>query len=151
MSERSTQFTVRDPHYQTRVQESFDAQAVMRLFGARLTRIAPGECDVVMPMSAQLTQQGGVLHAGVSTTLLDTAAGFAAMTLMAPGFDVLSVEFKIHLLAPAAGERFVAKGCVKRPGRTLTVTEASLFAQVDGAPDKEVAALLGTMIAHAKP
>jgi uncharacterized protein (TIGR00369 family) len=136
---------VRDPDFERRVREGFAAQAAMRTIGAVLTRVAPGEVDVELPYRDDLTQQNGFLHAGIVTAVVDTACGFAALTLMAPGHDVLSVEFKVNLLAPAAGERFIARGRVLKPGRTLTVCTGDLHAvSADG--EKLVATMTATMI-----
>ena len=115
----------------------------MRTLGATLERIVPGEVDLALPFRADLTQQHGFLHAGVVTAVVDSACGYAALSLMEPGAAVLSVEFKIQLLAPARGARFLALGRVVRSGRTLTVVSGELRDETG-----EVAALLnGTMMA----
>lgn len=113
-------YTVLDPDYETRVRASFAAQAFMTTLGARLERIAPGEVVISMPYRADLTQQHGYLHAGAITTIGDSACGYAALTLMEPGSGVLSVEFKVNLVAPARGSLFTARARVLRAGRTLT-------------------------------
>ena len=115
----------------------------MRTLGATLERVAPGEVDLALPFRADLTQQHGFLHAGVVTAVVDSACGYAALSLMEPGAAVLSVEFKVQLLAPARGARFLALGRVVRAGRTLTVVAGELRAE-DGKP---VALLNGTMMA----
>jgi uncharacterized protein (TIGR00369 family) len=137
----------RDPDYERRVRDGFAAQALMATLGARMTRVAPGEVEVELGFRQDLTQQNGFLHAGVVTAVVDTACGFAAQTLMAPGADVLSVEFKVNLLAPAVGERFVARGRVLRSGRTLTVCTGDLHALRDGG-EAHVATMVATMIAR---
>jgi uncharacterized protein (TIGR00369 family) len=137
----------RDPDYERKVRDSFARQAAMRTFGARLLRVAPGEVDIELPFAPELTQQNGFLHAGVVTAVVDSACGYAAHSLMAPGADVLSVEFKVNLLAPALGERFVARGRVLRGGRTLTVCTGDLFAFRDG-EQAHVATMVATMIAR---
>ncbi|HMA04281.1 MAG: PaaI family thioesterase [Gemmatimonas sp.] len=136
-------FQPRDPHYDSRVRASFARQAAMRTLGVTLERISPGEVDLALAFRQDLTQQHGFLHAGVITAAVDSACGYAALTLMDPGVAVLSVEFKVQLLAPARGARFLALGRVVRAGRTLTVVSGELRTDAD-----EVVALLnGTMMA----
>jgi uncharacterized protein (TIGR00369 family) len=138
--------TVRDPDYAERVRRSFAAQAFMATLGARLERVAPGEVVIALPFRADLTQQHGFLHAGVTAALADSACGYAALTLMEPGAAVLSVEFKINLLAPARGERFEASARVIRPGRTLMICSAEVRA-VGGETAGPIAVMQGTMMA----
>jgi uncharacterized protein (TIGR00369 family) len=138
--------TVRDPGYADRVRRSFAAQAFMTTLGARLERVAPGEVVIALPFRADLTQQHGFLHAGVTAALADSACGYAALTLMEPGAAVLSVEFKINLLAPARGERFEASARVIKPGRTLLICAAEVRALV-GEAGVIVAVMQGTMMA----
>lgn len=115
----------------------------MRTFGVTLERVAPGEVDLALPFRADLTQQHGFLHAGVVTAVVDTACGYAALSLMEPGAAVLSVEFKVQLLAPARGSWFRGLGRVVRAGRTLTVVTGELRAgSRDLAGDGELVALL---------
>jgi uncharacterized protein (TIGR00369 family) len=146
-------FTARDPEFEQRVRASFARQAAMHTLGATIERVAPGEVDLAVPYRADLTQQHGFLHAGIAATVIDSACGYAALSLMEPGAAVLSVEFKVQLLAPARGERFRAKGRVIRAGRTLTVVAGELraFARSEnGARDDEgelVTMLTGTMMA----
>lgn len=121
-------FTVPDPAFAERVHAIFEAQALMRTLGATLLRVAPGDVEIGFDFNADFTQQNGFLHAGVTATLVDTACGMAATTLMPAGADVLSVEFKVNLLRPAAGARFVASGRVIKPGQTLMVTHGDLWA-----------------------
>jgi uncharacterized protein (TIGR00369 family) len=134
----------RDPRFAEVVRESFARQAVMELFGASLVRVEPGAIDIELPFRAELTQQSGSLHAGVITAIADSACGYAALSLMEPGSEVLSVEFKVNLLRPGLGERFVAEGRVVRPGATITVTKADVYA-VSSRPTL-IATMLGTMI-----
>lgn len=124
----STTFDVADPAFAARVRAIFEGQALMRTLGATLLRIAPGSVEIGFDFNAAFTQQNGFLHAGVTATLVDTACGLAASTLMPADADVLSVEFKVNLLRPAAGARFVASGRVIKPGRTLMVTHGDLWA-----------------------
>jgi uncharacterized domain 1 len=115
----------------------------MHTLGATLERIAPGEVDLALPFREDLTQQHGFLHAGIVTAVVDSACGYAALSLMEPGAAVLSVEFKVQLLAPARGARFTALGRVVRAGRTLTVVSGELRTDADDV----VALLNGTMMA----
>jgi uncharacterized protein (TIGR00369 family) len=139
----------RDPDFERRVRESFARQAAMATIGARLQRVAPGEVTLALPFRADLTQQHGFLHAGVVTTVVDSACGYAALSLMEPGAAVLSVEFKVNLLAPARGARFEATGRVVRAGRTVTVVSGELRAydEEDAGEGSVVAIMTGTMMA----
>ena len=137
--------TVRDPDFEARVRASFAKQQFMTTLGARLAVVTPGEVTIALPYRADLTQQHGFLHAGVVTSVVDSACGYAALTLMEPGAAVLSVEFKVNLLAPAAGKEFLAIGRVMRAGRTITVCSGELRALDDGR-EAVVAILQGTMM-----
>src|SRR3982751_3274000 len=137
-------FEVVDPEFEPRVRAEFESQRLMRTIRAELTVVSPGEVRIEMPFDAGLTQQDGFVHAGVITAIVDSACGFAAYTLMAPGFRVLSVEFKMNLLRPAAGERFAATGRVIKPGRTLTVCSGEVVAIAEG-KEKLIAAMQATM------
>jgi uncharacterized protein (TIGR00369 family) len=134
-----------NPDFEIAVRESFARQSVMATIGARLTRIAPGELSIELAFRQDLTQQDGFVHAGIVATILDSACGYAAMTLVPAGARVLTVEFKANFLAPARGERVVARASVVRSGRTLTVSQADAFAV---AAEKEtlVATMLGTIM-----
>ena len=131
---------------ETRVRESFARQGYMAALGAEIVHVAPGEVDIALPFSERLTQQDGYLHAGVVAGATDSACGYAALTTMDAGAEVLTVEFKINLLAPAAGERLVARGRVLRSGRTLTVCRGDAVAITDGR-ETHVATLTATLIA----
>ncbi|MGE5234222.1 MAG: PaaI family thioesterase [Acidobacteriota bacterium] len=133
-----------DPDFAVRVRESFVRQGLLRTLAAELTLVAPGEVHVEIPFSPTLTQQHGFLHAGATATIADTANGYAAQTLAPPGSEVLAVEFKINLMAPAVGERFVARGRVLRPGRRLSVCLAEVFARADGR-EQAIATMLSTI------
>lgn len=133
----------RDPDFEARIRASFAKQAFMATLGARLERIVPGEVMIALPFRADLTQQNGFLHAGVVTSVVDSACGYAALSMMEPGADVLSVEFKVNLLAPAQGTNFLAVGRVVRSGRTLVVVSGELRAG-----QAVVALMQGTMIAR---
>jgi uncharacterized protein (TIGR00369 family) len=128
-------FPPRDPDFQQRVRESFERQAAMATLGATLTGINPGEVVIELPFRRELTQQHGFLHAGIATSVMDSACGYAALSLMEAGAGVLSVEFKVNLLAPARGHRFRAIGRVVRAGRTVTVVSGEF--RVVNAPDDE--------------
>lgn len=117
---------------------------MMTTLGAELVHVRPGEVQIALPFRDDLTQQNGFIHAAAITAIADSAAGYAAFSLMPPGFDVLSVEYKLNLLAPALGARFVATGRVLRPGRTLTVSTA----EVRGDDDGLIAAMQATIIAR---
>ncbi|HEX8432241.1 MAG TPA: PaaI family thioesterase [Longimicrobium sp.] len=138
-------FQPQDPAFEARVRDSFDRQRIMHTLGARLGRVEPGVVEIELPYRADLTQQHGFLHAGVGATVLDSACGYAAFSLMPAGAEVLSIEFKINLLAPARGERFIARAEVKRPGRTISVCTADLIAIHDG-EERVVSTMLGTMM-----
>src|ERR1700749_4266632 len=118
----------------------------MSTLRAELTLVAEGRGKIPLPFSPNLTQQNGYLHAGAITAVLDSACGYAALTMAADDRDVLSVEFKVNLLGPAAGEIFAARAQVKRAGRTLTVCTADAFAISDGR-EKVVASMLATIMA----
>jgi uncharacterized protein (TIGR00369 family) len=140
----SSHFEPQDPAFETRLRESFALQRVMQTLKVRIAHIAPGEVDLVMPFQLELTQQNGFLHAGIVTTVVDSACGYAAFTLMPSGSDVLSVEFKVNLLAPARGEELVARGRVLRQGHTLSVVCGEALAR-QGGEEKHVAQMQGTM------
>jgi uncharacterized protein (TIGR00369 family) len=118
----------KDPDYEVRVRDSFDRQALMHMIGARLGQIEPGRVEIELPFRADLTQQHGYLHAGITSTIADSAGGYAGFSLFPADSSVLTVEFKINLLAPAAGERFLAVGQVLKPGRTLTICSLEVLA-----------------------
>ncbi|MET9315543.1 PaaI family thioesterase [Kribbella sp. NPDC003505] len=111
-----------------RVQASFDRQGLMSHLGARIAHIGPGEVHIVLPSRPEVTQQHGYFHAGATSSIADSAGGYAAFTLFPEGTSVLTVEFKINLLAPAEGDRLEAVGTVIKPGRTLTICRLEVFA-----------------------
>ncbi len=122
-------FEPRDPDFEAKVRASFAKQTVMELLGARLTRVEPGLCEIELAYRHDLTQQHDYLHAGITTTIGDSAGGYAAFTLMPPGSSIVSVEFKVNLLAPADGELFIAQGRVLKPGRRLVISEFDVHAR----------------------
>lgn len=131
-----------------RIQDSFSKQALMATFGAQITALSPGRVEITAPILPLAHQQHGVGHAGLTFALADTAGGYAALSLMPEGREVMTVEAKINLLAPARGEKLIARGEVVRAGRRLTVVRAEVFAVENGA-ETCIAALQGTMIAVA--
>ncbi|MBP6305378.1 MAG: PaaI family thioesterase [Giesbergeria sp.] len=141
-------FEPRNPLYEQRVRESFALQGVMHHMGAQLGLIAPGAVDIELAWAKELTQQHGFLHAGVVSAALDSACGYAAFTLMVPEAEVLTIEFKINLLAPAQGERFRMEGRVLKPGRTITVCEGRAYA-LHGGGEKLIATMGCTLMAIA--
>jgi uncharacterized protein (TIGR00369 family) len=135
-----------DPQIETRVRESFARQQAMTTIGATLGSVAAGEVEIVMPFHARLTQQHGFIHAGFTAMIVDTACGFAALSLMPLDAAVLTTEFKMNMLAPAQGERFLARGRVIRPGKKLMVCLGEVFAETDGKPPKQVALMTASMM-----
>src|SRR5262249_49404886 len=127
------------------VRSSFAAQQLMATIGARLTLVAAGEIEIRVPFRPELTQQHGFLHAGVVTSALDSACGYAAFSLMPEDVGVLTVEFKTNLLAPARGEELIARGRVLRAGRTITVCQADA-SMLTAAGETSVATMLATIM-----
>ena len=138
-------FEPRDPDFAPRVRSSFERQKAMAEIGARLIEVEPGEVAIEFPFQERFTQQHGFLHAGIVASVLDSASGYAAATLMPAGSGVLSIEFKVNLLTPAVGETFVARASVVRSGRTITVTQGSVFTERDGR-EVRVATMQATMM-----
>jgi uncharacterized protein (TIGR00369 family) len=134
-----------NPNFRNEISASFASLALMHTIGARLVRVAAGEVEVELPFRGDLTQQHGFIAAAIVAAILDVACGYAAMSLMPPGASVLTVEFKVNLLAPAVGERLIARGRVTRSGRMLTVCAGDVFA-VRGMEEKPVATMLATMM-----
>ena len=135
----------RNPTFVEEVRESFARQTIMSLIGGELTRVEPGIIEISLPYRTDLTQQHGYVHAGIITTIADSACGYAAYTLMPPGSDVLAVEFKVNLLRPAKGDTFVARAEVMKSGRTLTVVRADVHALTKDSREL-VAIMQGTMM-----
>ena len=135
----------RDPDWDKKVRASFARQTFMDTIGARLTALSPGYCEVELPFRGDLCQQNGYLHGGVVTAIAANATGYAAFSLMPPNSSLLGVEYKINLLDPAAGERFIATGRVLKPGRTLSVVEGDIEAEAAG-KRKLIAKMLTTMM-----
>lgn len=134
-----------DDDFEEKVRESFNRQKIMKMINASIISIKPGVAELSLPYQSSLTQQHGFIHAGIVSTVLDSACGYAAFSLMPAGAAVLTIEFKINLLSPAKGEYFRAIGKVKKPGRNITVTEGELFAMENG-KQKLAATMLGTIM-----
>jgi uncharacterized protein (TIGR00369 family) len=135
----------KDPNFEQRVRDSFAKQQFMATIGATLARVEPGEVDLSLEKRDALTQQHGFLHAGVLASAADSACGYAALSLMPTGAAVLSIEFKLNMLAPAKGDRFVARGRVIRAGRTVTVCWGEVASYV-GDAERIVATMVATMM-----
>jgi uncharacterized protein (TIGR00369 family) len=140
----SSGFTPQDENFETRVRESFARQRLMETIGARLARVTAGQVEIELPFRADLTQQHGYLHAGIVASIADSACGYAALSLMPAGAEVLSVEYKINLMSPAKGASFLARASVVRAGRNLSVCAGDVFALNEGA-EKIIATMLATM------
>jgi uncharacterized protein (TIGR00369 family) len=139
-------FEPKNPEFRAIATDTFERQRAMHTLGISIARMEPGEVDLAMVYSPELTQQNGFVHAGVITAALDSACGIAAFTLMPAGTDILTVEFKTNLLAPARGERFAFRAAVVKPGRTLTICEARAYAVHDGV-ETLIATMSATMMA----
>lgn len=135
-----------DPDFRERVKASFVRQNTMAALGIGLRSVEPGRVELEMAYNPDLTQQHGFLHAGIISTALDSACGYAAFSLMLAEAAVLTVEFKVNLLAPAKGQSFVFSGLVVKPGRTITVCDARAMAIDDGS-EKLIATMTGTLMA----
>jgi uncharacterized protein (TIGR00369 family) len=122
----STVFVPPDPAFAQRVRESFGRQGAMRTIGATLTALEPGYCAIELQPGPAVSQQHGYVHAGIVATIVDSAGGYAGFTLFPADASVLTVEFKLNLVAPAQGERLVAEGFVVKSGRTLTITRGEV-------------------------
>lgn len=131
MDELTTDRGEASPEVRKRVQESFDRQGLMGHLGARITHIAPGRVHIVLGARPEVTQQHGYFHAGATSAIADSAGGYAGLTLFPDDADVLTVEYKINLLAPAIGDHLEAVGTVVRSGRTLTVCRLEVFGVQD--------------------
>jgi len=118
--------------YEARVRESFARQGAMKLIGAAISEVAPGYCAIAVAPRPELSQQHGYVHAGIVSAIVDSAGGYAGFTLFPEDASVLTVEFKLNLVAPAKGERIVAEGFVVKPGRTLAITRGEVYAEEGG-------------------
>jgi len=144
-------FVANDPGYAQRVRASFARQGAMALIGAEMTELAPGYCAISIRPKPEILQQHGYVHAGIVATIVDSAGGYAGFTLFPADSSVLTVEFKLNLLAPATGDRLVAEGFVIKPGRTLAITRGEVHAE-SGGKRTLVALMQQTLIVmHGKP
>ncbi|MBX3570496.1 MAG: PaaI family thioesterase [Rhizobiaceae bacterium] len=132
--------------FEERVRASFARQKAMVTIGAELTSVTPGIVEIEMPFAEQLTQQHGFLHAGIISAALDTACGYAAFSLMPEDAAVLTIEFKVNLLAPGLGERFLFRGSVTKPGRTIIVADGQAYAFTSDGEARLIATMTGTMM-----
>lgn len=135
----------KDPDFRSRVLQSFGKQGLMTTLGASIVRLDPGEVEIALPVAPAVSQQYGFVHGGAVAAIADSAAGYAALSLMPAGVGVLTTEFKINFLAPAAGERIVARGRVLKAGRTLTLAQTDVVA-IDGGQEKLAAHLTATLM-----
>jgi uncharacterized protein (TIGR00369 family) len=135
-----------DPAHEARIRAAFAGQGMMKTFGATLERVSKGEVEISLPFAPHIAQQHGFIHAGGLTTVVDNAGGFAAMTLMPEGMEVLTVEFKVNFLSPAIGERFIATGRVRRAGRKIHVVDGEVVAEDKNGGRKTIAIMLATMM-----
>ncbi|OHV78973.1 PaaI family thioesterase [Rhizobium sp. LCM 4573] len=132
--------------FRERVQLSFGRQGAMTMLGAELTRVEPAMVEIELPFDPKLTQQHGLLHAGVISAALDAACTYAAYTTIAPDVSLLTIEFKVNLMSPGRGERFLFRGEITKPGSTIIVADGRAYAISDG-PAKLIASMTGTMMA----
>ena len=145
------EYETSNPAFAQRVQESFERQKIMVLLGARLVRVAPGECAIELAYRRELTQQHGYFHGGIIGTIADSAGGYAALSLMPHDASVLTVEYKMNLLAPGDGEKLIARGQVLKAGRTLVVAQVNVVV-IKGGRETLCATVLQTLITmHGKP
>ena len=134
-----------DDSYEMRIRSSFAKQGLMTTLGATLGDLAPGRVEIALRPHPGISQQHGFIHAGAISAIADTAAGYAALSLMPAGRGVLTTEFKINLVAPAVGDRMIARGRVVKAGRTLTLAQTEVFAE-RGGEEKLIALLTATMM-----
>jgi uncharacterized protein (TIGR00369 family) len=137
---------IADGDFEVRVRESFARQNAMATIGAELTSVTPGVVEIELAHDDRLTQQHGFLHAGVISTALDSACGYAAYSLMPADAAVLTIEFKVNLLAPGKGERFLFRGSVTKPGRTIIVADGQAYALGADGETRLIATMTGTMM-----
>jgi uncharacterized protein (TIGR00369 family) len=143
------QFDAVDPDFESRVRAGFQRQQFMSTLGAHMTKVTAGEVHIEIRFNQAWTQQHEFVHGGVITSIVDSACGFAAFTLMPAGSEVLTVEYKINFLAPARGDRFVGIGLVVKPGRTLTVCSGEVLAYQNG-DERLIATMQTTMMMIAR-
>ena len=140
-----------DPDFENRIRESFSRQGFMDFIEAEITDIRPGYCEIQVPYKRELSQQHGYFHAGVIGTLADNSGGYAAFTLMPSDASILTVEYKLNLIAPGDGELLISRAQVIKPGRTLTICRSEVFVVKDGVQSLCATALMTLMALHGKP
>lgn len=145
---QSAHLEPKDPDFEQKVRESFSRQVLMQTIKATITRVEPGVVEIRMPYDGRLTQQNGFIHGGIITSIVDSACGYAALSLAPPNTDVLAVEFKVHLMNPARGDEFVAIAHVLKAGRNLTFCEGKVTALTEGHAPNLIAAMLGTIMSQ---
>jgi uncharacterized protein (TIGR00369 family) len=142
-------FQPSDPNYESRIRSSFDKQEAMKTIGANLIKVLPGEVHIEFSFIESLTQQHGYIHGGIIASVVDTACGYAACTLMSVDSEVLTIEYKVNFMSPAKGDRFKGIGRVLKPGRNITVCSGDVIA-IDKGKEKIIATMLATMISVGK-
>lgn len=142
-------FQPSDPNYESRIRSSFDRQEAMKTIGANLVKILPGEVHIEFSFIESLTQQHGYIHGGIIASVVDTACGYAACTLMSVDSEVLTIEYKVNFMSPAKGDKFKGIGRVLKPGRNITVCSGDVIA-IDKGKEKIIATMLATMISVGK-
>jgi uncharacterized protein (TIGR00369 family) len=140
-----SEFVPADANFETRVRASFARQKIMDLIDADLVRVAPGRCEIHLPYRENLSQQHGFFHGGITTTIADSACGYAGFTLMPADASVLTIEYKVNFLAPADGDLLIATGTVVKPGRTIIVSEGRVVVVKDGR-ERACATITNTMM-----
>jgi len=143
-------FMPANPDFAARVRDSFGRQPFMDFLGARITGLEPGFCEITVDFRRELTQQHGFVHGGVLASIADSAAGYAAFSLMPAEASILTVEYKLNILRPGQGEAMIARGRVVKPGRTLTVVQADVFARSGGREEQVLASLQTLMCLYGK-
>lgn len=149
ISQESSEFQPKDPGYEARVRSSFARQKFLETLAAELVSVRPGQVEIKLPYRESLTQQDKYLHAGAIATIADTACGYAALSLANPESEVLTVEYKVNLMAPAVGDHFVARGRVIKPGKTITFCSGEVFS-IKGKREKLVVTMLASIMHHPK-
>ena len=139
-------FSVLDENFVERITTSFHKQGIMSTIGAKLIKVEPGEIHIEFPYSEAFTQQHGFLHAGIMTTVVDSACGYCASTLMPSDSEVLTVEYKANFIAPGAGREFLAIGRVVKPGRTITTCQGEVLAKDESGEYKTIIIMQATMM-----
>lgn len=134
-----------DTSFETRIRDSFARQGLMVTLQARLTGLAPGRVEIAAPITPASSQQQGYAHGALAFAIGDSAAGYAALSLLEAGDEVVTSEMSIHYLAPGTGERLIARGSVIKPGRRMLVTQADVYALAAGT-ERHIARLTGTMV-----